>query len=91
VDCLVWIASLREQYVPATTVPTIALLRPGLPTAAAAEVTIPVGAPGLDHGGSAYRTDGVVAVPLAALRDPVAPSVAAVLADVAERLGRPAA
>ncbi|HEX6013803.1 MAG TPA: hypothetical protein VFY87_18810 [Geminicoccaceae bacterium] len=91
VDCLVWIASLREQHVPATTVPTIALLRPGLPTAAAAEVTIPVGAPGLDHGGSAYRTDGVVAVPLAALRDPVAPSVAAVLADVAERLGRPAA
>jgi formylmethanofuran dehydrogenase subunit B len=91
VDCLVWIASLREQRVPATTVPTIALLRPGLPAAPAAEVTIPVGAPGLDHGGSAYRTDGVVAVPLAALRDPVAPSVAAVLADVGERLGRPAA
>jgi formylmethanofuran dehydrogenase subunit B len=88
VDCLVWIASLREQRVPATAVPTIALLRPGLPAAPAAEVTIPVGAPGLDHGGSAYRTDSVVAVPLAALRDPVAPSVASVLADIGERSGR---
>jgi formylmethanofuran dehydrogenase subunit B len=91
VDCLVWIASLREQHAPATAVPTVALLRPGLPAVPAAEVTIPVGAPGLDHGGSAYRTDSVVAVPLAALRDPVAPSVAAVLADVGKRLGRPAA
>jgi formylmethanofuran dehydrogenase subunit B len=91
VDCLVWIASLREQRVPSTPVPTVALLRPGLPAAPEAEVTIPVGAPGLDHGGSAYRTDSVVAVPLAALRDPVAPSVASVLADVGERLGRPGA
>jgi formylmethanofuran dehydrogenase subunit B len=86
VDCLVWIASLREQRVPATTVPTVALLRPGLPVAPAAEVTIPVGAPGLDHEGSTYRTDSVVSLPLRRLRATGLPGAAEVLRRVAERL-----
>ena len=33
------------------------------------EVHIPVGTPGIDHAGEIFRTDGVVALPLAALRD----------------------
>lgn len=84
-DALVWVASLRELPLPAHRPPTVALVRAGDPPPAA-EVVIPVGVPGLDHAGSVYRTDSVVAVPLRRLRDPVAPSVAAVLAAIRERL-----
>ena len=40
-------------------------------------VAIPVGTPGLDHAGSVYRMDGVVSLPLRALRDAGLPGVAA--------------
>jgi formylmethanofuran dehydrogenase subunit B len=86
VDCLVWIASLREQHLPATSAPTIALLRPGLPAVPAAEVAIPVGAPGLDHEGSTYRTDGVVSLPLRRLRGTALPSAAEALRRIADHL-----
>jgi formylmethanofuran dehydrogenase subunit B len=43
------------------------------------EVFIPIGTPGIDHTGHAYRTDSVVAVPLCKLRDSGLPSTAEVL------------
>lgn len=86
-DALLWLSSLRKLPLPAADrVPTVALVRPGDPPPDAAEVVIPVGVPGLDHAGSLYRTDSVVAVPVAALREPVAPSAAAVLGAIRERL-----
>lgn len=86
-DALLWLSSLRELPLPAADrVPTVALVRPGDLPPDAAEVVIPVGVPGLDHAGSLYRTDSVVAVPVAALREPTAPSAAAVLAAIRERL-----
>jgi formylmethanofuran dehydrogenase subunit B len=91
-DALVWIASLGHLPLPATVPPMVALIRAGdPPPSAAAEVVIPVGQPGLDHAGSLYRTDSVVAVPVAALRAPSAPSVAAVLKAIQERLDQPTA
>lgn len=90
-DALVWIASLCHLPLPPTVPPTVALIRAGDPPPPAAEVVIPVGQPGLDHAGSLYRTDSVVAVPVAALRvPPVAPSAATVLEAIRQRLGRPA-
>jgi formylmethanofuran dehydrogenase subunit B len=46
---------------------------PGAPEPA---VFIPVGTPGLDHAGHLFRTDRVVALPLAGLRTSRLPSVA---------------
>jgi formylmethanofuran dehydrogenase subunit B len=45
-------------------------------------VFIPVGTPGIDHAGAIFRTDAVVALPLAALRSAGALSVADVLARI---------
>ena len=63
VDCMLWLATLREQQLPTTSAPTIALFGPGMQPARPVDVAIPVGTPGLDHGGSIYRMDGVVSLP----------------------------
>lgn len=86
-DALLWLSSLRELPLPAADrVPTVALVRPGDLPPDAAEVVIPVGVPGLDHAGSLYRTDSVVAMPVRALREPMAPDAAAVLRAIGEQL-----
>jgi formylmethanofuran dehydrogenase subunit B len=87
-DALLWLSALRELPLPAAdSLPTVALVRAGDLPAGAAEVVIPVGVPGVDHAGSLYRTDSVVAVPVAALREPpAAPSAATVLQAIRERL-----
>lgn len=86
VDALLWIATLRALPVPEGAPPTVALVRPGDPPPPA-EVVIPVGVPGLDHAGSLYRTDGVVAVPVRPLRELGLPSAAAVLRRIGKALG----
>ena len=85
-DCLVWISTLGKQAPPAWRGPCIALVWPGQPVPAGAEVVIPVGTPGLDHAGSVYRTDGVVALPLRRLRDTGLPAAAVVLDAIRTRL-----
>ena len=78
VDVLFWIAGFGlEPPVPETDLPTIVL---GVsPPEQEADVFIPVGTPGLDHAGTLFRTDSVVALPLKALRSTGLPSVATVL------------
>src|SRR5262249_17961861 len=82
VDALVWISSFRAMAPPPSDVPTIALVAADTPFAHAPEVVLPVGTPGIDHAGQIFRTDGVVAVPLEALRDSRLPSVADTLAEI---------
>jgi len=81
-DCLVWISGIGTLPLPDRGVPTIALVRPGHPLPPGVDVAIPVGAPGLDHAGSVYRMDGVVSLPLRALRDTGLPGVAQALARI---------
>jgi formylmethanofuran dehydrogenase subunit B len=86
-DALLWLGSLRELPVPEVRPPTVALLRPGgAVPGPPVEVLIPVGVPGLDHAGSLFRTDGVVAVPVRRLRETALPTVAEVLRGIAARL-----
>jgi formylmethanofuran dehydrogenase subunit B len=86
VDLLLWISSFRGEPPPVTGLPTIALARPGGSPLPAAEVVIPVGTPGLDHAGSVYRTDGVVALPVQGLRPERLPRVADVLGRLSSLL-----
>ena len=50
------------------------------------DVFIPVGTPGIDHAGHAYRTDNVVAIRLKKLRESGLPSTAEVLSAIEHAL-----
>jgi len=50
------------------------------------DVFIPVGTPGIDHSGHAYRLDNVVAIRLKKLRDSGLPSTAEVLTAIEQAL-----
>ncbi|MGH6945018.1 MAG: formylmethanofuran dehydrogenase subunit B [Geminicoccaceae bacterium] len=85
-DLLVWITSFSALPAPATDRPTIVLGRAGAAFEPAPEVFVPVGTPGLDHAGSLYRTDGVVAMPLRKLRETGLSSVAEILSRIERHL-----
>lgn len=57
--------------------PVIALAHPDTVFAREPDVFIPVGTPGVDHGGHVFRMDSVVCLPLQALRPAELPSVGA--------------
>lgn len=79
VDLLLWVASFgTEAAPPPSSMPRIVLGHPSL-AAVAAEVFIPVATPGIGSDGHLFRTDGVVLLPLHALRPESLPTVAEVL------------
>ena len=79
-DALVWVSSFDPARTPpASKVPTVVLGHAAMTLPAEPAVFIPVGTPGVDHAGHLFRTDRVVALPLAALRGSALPSVAEAL------------
>jgi formylmethanofuran dehydrogenase subunit B len=79
-DALVWVQAFNiNSTPPATDLPTIVIGRSGMTFAKEPDVFIPVGTPGIDHAGHAYRMDNVVAIRLKKLRDSGLPSTADVL------------
>ncbi len=88
-DALLWISSLNAARIPPTTaIPTIVLGRTGMACDREPEVFIPVGIPGIDHPGHLFRSDRVVALPLAGLRRSALPSVAQALDAIDAAIGR---
>jgi len=86
-DVLVWVSSFSETRTPpATAAPTVVLGRAGMTLPVQPAVFIPVGTPGIDHAGHLFRTDRVVALPLARLRSSDLPSVSAVVETIEEAL-----
>ena len=80
VDALVWVQAFNVNAVPPeTTLPTIVVGRSGMTFTKEPDVFIPVGTPGIDHAGHAYRMDNVVAIRLKKLRESGLPSTADVL------------
>jgi formylmethanofuran dehydrogenase subunit B len=76
-DVLVWVQAFNAKAVPPTDhLPTIVIGRSGMTFAKEPDVFIPVGTPGIDHAGHAYRMDNVVAIRLKKLRDSGLPSTA---------------
>jgi len=87
VDTLVWVSSFNiDRTPPQSNAKTIVLGRSGMSFEQEPEVFIPVGTPGIDHAGRAFRTDGVVSVPLRKLRDSGLPSTFDVLTAVEKAL-----
>lgn len=82
-DALLWVSAFNvERTPPATDVPTIVLGRSGMVFEKEPDVFVPVGTPGIDHSGHAYRMDNVVALRLHKLRDSGLPSSAEVLSAI---------
>jgi formylmethanofuran dehydrogenase subunit B len=90
-DALVWISSFQAAPPPAASIPRIALVHSGVAPEPTVEVMIPVGVPGLDHAGSVFRTDSVVALPVRQLRRAGLPSAAEILDRITRRLPTPRA
>ncbi len=79
-DALVWVQAFNAASVPPpSAVPTVVIGRSGMQFEQEPEVFIPVGTPGIDHAGHAYRLDNVVAIRLKQLRNSGLPSSAEVL------------
>jgi formylmethanofuran dehydrogenase subunit B len=82
VDLLLWVASFGTEPAPFDdALPRIVIGHPAL-AAVAADVFIPVATPGIGSEGHLFRTDGVVLLPLHALRADTLPTVG----DVARRV-----
>ena len=86
-DALVWVQAFNINSVPpVTALPTIVVGRSGMTFEKEPDVFIPVGTPGIDHAGHAYRMDNVVAIRLKKLRDSGLPSPAQVLNAIEQAL-----
>lgn len=86
-DVLVWVQAFNVGAVPpATELPTIVVGRSGMTFSTEPDVFIPVGTPGIDHAGHAYRLDNVVAIRLKKLRDSGLPTSADVLNAIEQAL-----
>ncbi|MGR9073078.1 MAG: formylmethanofuran dehydrogenase subunit B [Gammaproteobacteria bacterium] len=86
-DVLVWVQSMNAASVPPVAdAPTVVVGRSGMVFEQEPDVFIPVGTPGIDHVGHAFRMDNVVAIRLKKLRDSGLPSVAEVLSAIERAL-----
>ncbi len=86
-DALVWVNAFNANAKPPKThLPTIVVARSGMTFETEPDVFIPVGTPGIDHTGHAYRLDNVVAIRLKKLRDSNLPSTATVLNAIEQHL-----
>lgn len=86
-DALVWVQAFNVKAVPpVTSLPTIVLGRSGMTFAKEPDVFIPIGTPGIDHAGHAYRMDNVVAIRLKKLRESGLPSTFDVLNAIEQAL-----
>ncbi|MDT4290220.1 formylmethanofuran dehydrogenase subunit B [Methylomonas sp. MO1] len=86
-DAMVWVQTFNSSALPPKTdLPTIVIGRSGMKFENEPDVFIPVGTPGIDHAGHAYRLDNVVAIRLKKLRDSGLPSTAEVLTAIEQAL-----
>lgn len=86
-DALVWVQAFNTASTPPETeLPTIVVARSGMTFSKEPDVFIPVGTPGIDHAGHAYRLDNVVAIRLKKCRDSGLPSTADVLNAIEQAL-----
>lgn len=86
-DALLWVQTFNAGAVPpSTSVPTIVVGRSGMKFDKEPDVFIPVGTPGIDHAGHAFRLDNVVAIRLKKLRESGLPSSAEVLGAIEQAL-----
>ncbi len=86
-DALVWVQAFNTSALPPETdAPTVVIGRSGMRFKREPTVFIPVGTPGIDHAGHAYRLDNVVAIRLKKLRESGLPTTAEALNAIEQAL-----
>ena len=83
-DLVIWTSAFRPEPPPASDAKLIAVSHPATEFAREPEVFIPVGQPGLDHAGLAFRSDTVVSIPLRKHRNVGLKSVADIIRGISE-------
>jgi len=89
VDALLWVSSFDAASAPPkTTLPMVVLGHPQLAASCqrAGSVFIPVSTPGIGAAGHLFRTDGVVLLPLLAVRDDGLTAMADVITHITQEL-----
>ena len=78
-DALVWISTFNpERLPPNSKIPSIVIGHSDMQLSVEPDVFIPVGVLGIDHKATLFRSDNVVSLPLAKLREASLPSLAEV-------------
>ncbi len=90
-DLVLWISAFRPTPPPDSPAPLIALAHPRTRFVRPPSVFLPVGVPGVDHGGAMFRTDGLVALALAPTRSTPRRNAAELLTAILQALPRAAA
>ena len=86
-DALLWVNAFNTgAEPPQSDIPTVVIGRSGMTFEKEPDVFIPVGTPGIDHSGHAYRLDNVVAIRLKKLRDSGLPCTSEVLHAIEQAL-----
>jgi len=87
VDSLLWVSSFGPELAPpGTTLPQVILGHPDMVVPEGDVVFIPVSTPGIGSSGHLFRVDGGVVLPLTPVREDGLPSVAMVVARIAQQL-----
>lgn len=87
IDSLLWISTFGpEKTAPETSLPLMVIAHPESSAASKAAVFIPVATPGIDHGGTLFRIDSSVSLPIQQLRDRVLPTLAEVLVMIENKV-----
>lgn len=86
-DALFWVSSLSLTPPPASPAPTVVIGRSGMRFDSEPDVFIPVGVPGIDFAGHAYRCDNVVTLPLYRIRESGLFEASEVLRGIERALG----
>ncbi|MEQ1600421.1 MAG: formylmethanofuran dehydrogenase subunit B [Methylophilaceae bacterium] len=82
-DALFWVSSFNpDRTPPSTNIPTVVFGHAQMKLEKEPEVFIPVGMPGADHRGIAFRSDNVVSLPLQQLRNSTLPTLAEVFSAI---------
>lgn len=85
-DALLWVSTFNPHPAPDTEAPTIVIGHPGMQFDRVPDVFIPVGIPGIDHGGQMFRVDSSISLPLKKVRDSDLPSLNNVITKIEAEL-----
>ena len=85
-DAVLWISTFNPHLPPNTDLPLIVIGHPNMKFDRAPAVFIPVGIPGVDHIGTIFRMDNVVALPLRKARTSSLPTLSQVIQQLTDTM-----
>lgn len=85
-DAVLWISTFNPHLPPNTDLPLIVIGHPNMKFDRVPDVFIPVGIPGVDHIGTIFRMDNVVALPLKKARQSSLPTLSQVIQQLTDNM-----